>query len=125
MIDPIATIARAAASRLTDDYGQGIAADVESALHTRRSVSIPDEYLDPVALGSLIVSIATLAWTVYTDRKGRATEVSPDAMARTIHIELPGLGDAADHAASRDRMIQVIVSETLRVVSDDEPDRSH
>ena len=122
MTDPVPTIARAAASLLTDDYGQGLAADVESALQTRRQARTPEEYFDPVALGSLIVSIATLAWTVYRDLRPRAVNVPPEDMARTIRIELPNLGDAADNADSRDHIIQVIVTETLRVAAHDEAD---
>lgn len=121
MIDPIATAARAAASRLTDTYGQGLAAEVESALHTRGPVDRPDQYLDLVSLGGLIVSIATLAWTVYTDRRSKTGESTPDAIANTISIEFCGLDDAVADAASRNHMIEIIVSETLRAAGHGEP----
>jgi signal recognition particle subunit SEC65 len=39
----------------------------------------PDRYLDPVSLGSLIVSVATLAWTIYNDQRSRAQERKSEA----------------------------------------------
>lgn len=69
MTDPVERIARAAATRLTAKHGPSLRVEVEAALHARDSTREPDRYLDPVALGGLIVSIATLAWTIYTDLK--------------------------------------------------------
>jgi hypothetical protein len=69
MTDPIAAAARAAAHRLAAEHGPGLAADVEAALHTRDADQRPGQYLDPVSLGTLIVAIATLAWTIYTDKR--------------------------------------------------------
>jgi hypothetical protein len=74
MTDPVSTGARAAAERLTPDFGPGLAADVEAALHTRGSQQRPEQYFDPISLGALIVSIATLAWTIYTDLKKKTPQ---------------------------------------------------
>jgi hypothetical protein len=64
MIDPVEHTVRAAAHRLVAEHGPGLVTDVEAALHARGSAQRPEQYLDPVSLGSLIVSVATLAWTV-------------------------------------------------------------
>ena len=66
MISPVRTIARAVAKRLADEYGPELPAEVESALYRPSAGMGLDEeqrqYVDPVALGGLIVSVATLAW---------------------------------------------------------------
>jgi hypothetical protein len=67
MTDPVAHIARAAAAHLAAEHGPALPVDVEAALHARGSTPGPERYLDPVALGALIVS---LAWTIYTDSAG-------------------------------------------------------
>jgi hypothetical protein len=63
MIDPAADAARSAAVILAPDLGPQLPAEVEAALAARDTRQRPDRYLDPVSLASLIVSIATLAWT--------------------------------------------------------------
>ena len=58
MNDPVAVAARAAAQQLEAEAGPGLAAEVEAVLATRESPSAPPQYVDPVALASLIVAIA-------------------------------------------------------------------
>jgi hypothetical protein len=71
MTDPAAGAARAAAAILAPDLGPDLPAEVEIALAARGDWQRPDLYLDPVSLGGLIVAIATLAWTIYTDQRDR------------------------------------------------------
>ena len=66
MTDPVADAARSAAVILAADLGPSLPAEVEAALAARDTQQRPDRYLDPVSLASLIVAIATLAWTIYT-----------------------------------------------------------
>jgi hypothetical protein len=101
MTDPVERIARAAATRLTTDHGPSLAVDVEAALHTRGTTREPDRYFDPIALGALIVSVATLAWTIYTDLKQKTPNPSPDVLARTIRVRLQEAGIA--RGANQDR----------------------
>src|SRR5215472_5694711 len=89
MADPIAEAARAAAVRLAGEHGAGLAADVETALAARGAGQRPGQYIDPVSIGGLIVAIATLAWTIYSDRRKRSAEPPPPAvLAREVRIEL-------------------------------------
>src|SRR5262245_12107251 len=111
MTDPVAHIARAAAQRLAAEQGPALPIDVEAALHAPGSTRPPDRYLDPIALASLIVSVAGLAWTVYTDLKQRTAKPSPDVLARTIRVRLHDAGGLDE--AERDRVIDIVVSETL------------
>jgi len=111
MTDPVEHIARAAAARLAAQHGPTLPVDVEAALHTRGPAPEPDRYLDPVSLGALIVSVASLAWTVYTDLKHKTPNPSPDVLARTIRVQLHD-ADRLD-PTERDRIIDAVVSETL------------
>lgn len=113
-IDPIEHSARAAAHRLAAQYGPGLPAEVEAALHTRGTDQRPERYVDPVAVASLIVSVATLAWTVYNDLRTKTPQPSPDVVARTVRVRL---NDTAGlDTAQRDRIIDVVVEETVRTV---------
>ena len=112
MDDPVAPIARAAATRLAADHGRALTVDVEAALARRGPAQPPEWYLDPVSLGSLVVSVATLAWTVYTDLRSKTRSPSRDVLVRTVRVRLVG-ADAVD-AATRDQVIEVVVDETIR-----------
>jgi hypothetical protein len=101
--------ARAAAVRLQDRYGPVLPVDVERVIRTRQHA--PDQFLDPISLGALLVSAATLAWTVYQDLRSIHAEPSPSVVARTVRVQLqvpPGT-DPAD----RDRIIEVTVEEVI------------
>ena len=116
MTDPITAGARAAARRLTPEYGSGLVLEVEAALHARQEQ--PAEYfLDPVSLGSLIVSVATLAWTIYADlRRRRTPDISPDVVARRVRVELANRDDTG--LAPPVQLIDVVVTETMNAASD-------
>lgn len=111
MTDPIADASRAAAQRLGDEYGPNVAVDVEEALYVRGASRSPDRYLDPVSLGGLIVSVATLAWTVFNDLRSKAAKPSPDVVARQVRVRLETPDSVTP--AERDRIIDVVVSETI------------
>ena len=114
MSDPIAIVARAAAQQLEAEAGPGLVTEVEAALATRESPSAPPQYLDPISLASLIVAIASLAWTVYTDLKKRTAKPSAEVVARTVRVTRrdQGQADAPDH------VIQAVVTETIRTAAD-------
>jgi tetratricopeptide (TPR) repeat protein len=116
MTDPVEHTARAAAHRLATEHEPGLAADVEAALHARGSNQHPERYLDPISLGSLIVSVATLAWTVYTDLKKKTSTPSPAVIARTIRVQLSN--DGKCDPAQQDRIIDIIVDETVQAAID-------
>jgi hypothetical protein len=116
MTDPIAAAARATAERLGDEYGPGLAADVEAALPARRAAQRPDQYIDPVSVSSLIVTIATLAWTVYSDLRKETPQPPPEDIARQVRAEVseydgPGTDDS-------DRITSIVVTEIIRAAQD-------
>ena len=86
MTDPAADAARSAAAILAADLGPDLPAEVEAALAARDIQQRPDRYLDPVSLASLIVAIATLAWTVYSDLRKQPPDQPPGIIAREVRI---------------------------------------
>jgi hypothetical protein len=114
--DPVGIAARAAARQLQAEAGPGLVAEVEAVLATRESPSAPPQYLDPVALATLIVAIASLAWTVYTDLRKRTARPAPEVVARTVRVTQrdQGQADAPDY------IVEIIVTETIRAAADQE-----
>jgi hypothetical protein len=110
--DPIAAAARAAAARLAAGHGPGLAADVDAALAARDTDPRPGRYLDPVSLGSLIVAIATVAWTIYTDKWRTTPDPPASAVTRQVRIELRQQGDTSQH--DTDRITEIVVTELLQ-----------
>jgi hypothetical protein len=111
--DPIGTAARAAAQRLETEGRPGLAAEVEAALAARDSTAPPSQYVDPVSLAILIVAVATLAWTVYTDLKKRTAEPAPEVVARSVRVRLRDSGHTAP-----DEVVEVVVTETVQAGAD-------
>ena len=115
MNDPVGAIAQAAARRLTPEYGPRLQSEVEAALYARDAERRPDQYLDPVTLGSLIVSTATLAWTIYNDLRKKAPDPPPDVAARTLRVELTRHTDTTPNS---DKVTEVIVAEIVSGAGD-------
>jgi hypothetical protein len=115
MHDPAADGARAAAQRLASVHGARLEADVEAALHSRGSDEAPpDQYIDPVAIASLIVAAASLAWTIYRDlRANHAAPPTPDHLIRRVRTTLRESRTLDD---STERVIEITVEETLKAL---------
>jgi hypothetical protein len=112
--------------------------DVEAALHDAERRR-PEQYLDPISLGGLIVSIATLAWTAYNDLKNRTPKPDSEAIARKIRVELPNPHATSSapiprsraicsatrgcRAHQRDHIIDVVITETIRIAEAHAQDR--
>lgn len=66
------------------------------------------------SLGSLILSVATLAWTVYNDLRGRALDQEPpaDSIARQIRITLRDQDTALPPGT--ERITEVVATEIIR-----------
>lgn len=111
MSDPVEDGARAVAQRLAPRYGPGLAADVEAALHARYFPAPADQYVDPVGLSSLIVAVATLAWTVYSDVRNRRQPPPPEAVVRTVQAQLRQARDL--DTTHYEQVITITVQETL------------
>lgn len=110
--DPASLAARAAAEWLTADYGPGLVADVEAELSALNSAAPrPDRHVDTVSVASLIVAVATLAWTVYTDLRSKTSELSPEAVVRRVRIALAEHGGSNQPDAAR--ITEIVVNEII------------
>ena len=110
------TAARATAEQLATEYGAGLAADVEAALQTRGTAQPPGHYFDPVSLGSLIVAIATLAWSIYSDQRKKTPEPPHDVLARHVRAEFrkrSGIGDQ-----ETDHIVEIVITEIIQAGRD-------
>jgi len=67
-------------------------------------------------MASLIVAIASLAWTVYTDLKKRTAKPSAEVVARTVRVTRREQGQAD----GQDHIIEVVVTEALRAAAGQE-----
>jgi hypothetical protein len=113
MTDPAAAAARAAATILAPDLGPSLPAEVEAALAARDSQQRPGRYLDPVSLASLIVSIATLAWTIYNDQRHRTPDPPPSSIASQVRTTLSDQ-DAIPLPPGTERITEVVAIEIIR-----------
>ncbi len=123
MIDPAAQAARAAAAILAPDLSRNLPVEVEAALAARGGDQRPDRYVDVVSLGTLIVSVATLAWTIYNDQRNRmkeqltepnhaAQEPEAESIARQVRITLREQDTALPPGT--ERITEVVATEIIR-----------
>ena len=119
--DPVADAARAAAAILAADLGPNLPAEVERALATRDTERRPDQYFDPISLGTLLVTIAGLAWTIYNDRRNRAAhddqhnpapDPPADSIARQVRITLRD--QDTDLPPGAERITEIVATEIIR-----------
>jgi hypothetical protein len=111
--DSAAAAARAAAVILAPDLGANLPAEVEIVLAVRGDQQRPGRYLDPVSLAGLIVAIAALAWTIYSDQRDRKTGPPPaSTIARQVRITLRE--QDIDLPAGGERITEVVATEITR-----------
>ncbi len=105
MDEDVAAIARATAAR----FDERVAMEVEAALHD----PVTPRYADPVAIVGLIVSIASLAWTIYRDL--RQDKLDREALARHVRVEV---AKTQAITPTIEQVIDAVVAETLDHVTE-------
>jgi hypothetical protein len=109
-----ASIARLAAARLTATLGPDLPAQVEQELNAD-PLDPPKRLADPVSLAALLVSVASLAWTIWHDlRKDHATRPQSeqaDALAAALVPSSP----PALAPPQRTLLVRVVAEETVRI----------
>lgn len=117
--DPVGEGARRAAERLAGELDPRLVFEVEAELHARGMVRRSAQYIDPVSLASLVVSVASFAWTVYRDLRKRSPDPTPppapDVVERQVRVDLHLTDDLLPE--QRDRIIRVVVEETIRAAA--------
>jgi hypothetical protein len=109
--DPVAAAARAAAQRLSGEYGPRLTVGVEAALYDRDGERRPDSYFDPVELGSFLVSAAALAWQIYDSRRKKGEKPTPPALSREVRVRLR---EHSDLNGTQEMMIEVVATEITK-----------
>nr|WP_294508144.1 hypothetical protein [uncultured Rhodopila sp.] len=108
-------IARHTAGRLAATLGPDLPAQVERELNAD-PLDPPIRGVDPVSLASLLVSLASLAWTIWRDlRKDHATR-SRGEQAETLAASLAQSAPPALPPARRTLVVRVVAEETVRIV---------
>jgi hypothetical protein len=79
-------------AELVPRYGSRLAADIDSAIHASarqqaQEEGTPGQYLDPVALGALIVAITQFGYQVYKDRKKNGQRPTREEIAQVMRIK--------------------------------------
>jgi hypothetical protein len=115
MSDPVDTGARRAAERLAVELDPRLVMDVEAALHAKRGRRPPERYLDPMSLGGLVVSVASLVWTVYRDLMKHTSAPTPEVVARRVRVEARIPSELTP--TQGDRIIEVAVEETIKAAT--------
>jgi tetratricopeptide (TPR) repeat protein len=107
--------ARSAARRLASELDPSLRTQVETALEARDGDERPQQYVDLVSLGSLIVSAAALAWTIYKDQRDKTPKPALNVIVTQVDLKLPDSEPIPP--IQRARVIEVVVGEVL----DDRP----
>jgi hypothetical protein len=95
---------------LAPQYGAWLESDVEAVIYGD-GAQLPGQYVDPVALGSLLVSIAALGWQVYTDHVKRSERPAPDVLVQRIRAERRVERDLTD---AEETIIEVVSIEVVK-----------
>ena len=106
----VAEAARAAAKQLVPQYGARVEAEVEAALYSAGDERPPDQFIDPIAVSSLIVAIATFIYPIYSDWKKRGEKPTRDTLARKGRVEW-----RREHELTADgeRIIEIVSAEYI------------
>lgn len=108
-------VARAAAARLATELPDGLVPSVEAELasgdETLRTFADPGTV---IALASLLVSAASLAWTIYRDLKSDSA-AKPAAQVVERRVTLRLIEQGKDNSPHFDRVVEVVSEEVVRV----------
>jgi hypothetical protein len=106
-------IARGAAAKLTTFMDPALPQLVEGLLadpDAKQDVAKYDLSL-AIGLASLIVSIASFSWTLYSDLKKGGKKPDKSLLARKTRVKFQNIEGIS--ANDRDRIIEVVIEETL------------
>jgi hypothetical protein len=109
--DAAAAAARAAARRLSGEYGPRLTIDVEAALYARDGERHHDRYFDPVELGSFLVSVAALAWQICDSHRKKGEKPTLPVLAREVRVMLR---EHSDLDGTQQMIIEVVATEITK-----------
>jgi hypothetical protein len=112
----VAAVARATAGWLAPRYGPRLVTEVEAGIYGDDEQSPPGQYVDPVALGSLIVSIAALGWQIGSDLVKRGEKPVPDGLAQRIRVERRLESDVTN---AEEKIVEIVSIEVVKRLDDE------
>jgi hypothetical protein len=113
----VASAAVAAARQLAAQFGlPRLPLDVEAAISSSTTKGPPGQFVDPVALGSLIVSIAGLAWQVYCN-KNDGSRPTRETLTRTVQVQWR---NSSELTGAEHKIIEVVAAEIIKAAGNDE-----
>ena len=107
-------IARHAATRLAATLGPDLPAQVERELDPD-PLEPPKRLIDPVSLAALLVSVASLAWTIWHDIKKDHATSSHSEQDRALAAALAQSAPPALPTPQRALLLQIVAEETVRI----------
>jgi hypothetical protein len=118
--DHVAEIAWASAAVLTSEFGPSTEIEVAAALYARSRRDNTRHY-DPVAIGSLIVSIAAFAWQVHTDHRNRKPNPTREASEQVLRTEIRREFEITPEIV---RITEVVIEQILNIPNPDSLERT-
>ena len=109
-----ASITRHAAARLSAALGPDLPAQVEQELDADL-LDPPKRLADPISLAALIVSVASLAWTIWHDLKKDHASRSQNEQAEALATALARSAQPALAPPQRTLVVRVVAEETVRI----------
>ncbi len=106
--------ARVSAARLSIEFGEQLPGDAEAVLSARGELDARSRYADPTSLGALIVSVSSLAWTIYHDLKAKTNPPAREEVERHVRVRIGEAGALAWPQEQQDRIVEVVVSEVVQ-----------
>jgi hypothetical protein len=111
MLDQTVTVAaRAAARRLSGQYGPRLEVDVEAALDDG-GAELPKQYFDQVALAGLIVAVAQFAYQVYRDHQKDRHKPDRDQVVYAVRVERLKYTDLT---RAEEEIIEIVTAEVVK-----------
>jgi len=114
----VASVAVAAARRLAAELRlPSLPLEVEAVFRSSGTREQPRQFVDPVALASVVVSVATLAWQVYCDKKKEGGRPTRDTLITTVRVQQ---WERSDLTRAEEKIIEVVAAEIFKAEGDDD-----
>ena len=114
----VASAAVAAARRLAAELRlPSLPLEVEAAFRSGGTREQPRQFVDPVALAGLVVSVTNLAWQVYCDKKKEGGKPTRDTLITSVRVQRRERGDVT---RAEEKIIEVVTAEIIKAAGDDD-----
>jgi hypothetical protein len=114
----VASVTVAAARRLAAELRlPSLPLEVEAAFRSGGTREPPRQFADPVALASLVVSVAALAWQVYCDKKKEGGKPTGDTLITIVRVQQ---WEHSDLTRAEEKIVEVVAAEIIKAADDED-----